>query len=129
MKPSRAEGSLVAMLVKGLIPPETVRPEDMDSPVNAEAVKWLQAGKPVTGYINSLEDSVRAQFMADINSEELPSDPAVALDMARQSLSNLQEKRRRARIEQIRAEMTTADPQRKKELYALLTRLLTEQRS
>lgn len=53
----------------------------------------------------------------------------MALDMARQSLSNLQEKRRRARIEQIRAEMNTADPQRKKELYALLTRLLTEQRS
>ena len=129
VKPSRAEGSLIAMLVKGLIPPETVRPEDMDSPVNAEAVKWLQAGKPVTGYINSLEDSVRAQFMADINSEELPSDPAVALDMARQSLSNLQEKRRRTRIEQIRAEMNAADPQRKKELYALLTRLLTEQRS
>ena len=127
--PSKAEGSLIAMLSGGMIPSATVAPEDFDSPVNARAAKWLIEGRPIRAYVDSLDDAARAQLMADMNSALLPEDPAQALDMARDLLKSIREKRRLRRIDEIKEELKTADEAQKKELMAHLSTLLREMRN
>ena len=128
IKPSKAEGTLIAMLYQGLIPAETVKEEDFDSPVCRGAVKWLLEGKPINQYIDQLDEDSRRQLMVDINSNMLPEDHGEALEMAHDTLNFIRKNRRDKRIEEIKAEMKTATPERKMELYAQLDKLLKEQR-
>ena len=111
------------------MPAETIRPEDFDSELNARAAGWLSEGRAFSQFVDQLDENERRQIMADINSNVLPEDQTEALEMARETLAFIREGRRKARVEEIKAEIKTADAERKKELYALLTRLLTEQRS
>jgi len=128
IKPSKAEGTLIAMLYQGLIPAETVKEEDFDSTVCRGAVKWLLEGKPINQYIDQLDEDSRRQLMVDINSNMLPEDHGEALEMAHDTLNFIRKNRRDKRIEEIKAEMKTATPERKMELYAQLDKLLKEQR-
>ena len=129
VKPSKAEGTLIAMLAKGLIPAATVKEEDFDSPECRGAVKWLLDGKPFSQYIDQLDEDNRRQLMVDINSNVLPDDESEALDMAHETLEFIRKGRRDKRIEEIKAEIPTASPERKKELFALLDKLLNKQRN
>ena len=124
-KPSVEEGMLIAMLAKGLIPPQTVSPDDFDSKINAGAARWLLEGKPISAYIDGLEDVDRTQIMADINSAQMPEDQAMALDMARDMLKSLRNKRRDLRIEEIKAKIAVADDEQKQELLNQLKKLLS----
>ena len=89
----------------------------------------MEEGKSFTQFIDQLDDENRRQMMTDINSNVLPEDPTEALEMAKDTLAFIRENRRKSRIEDIKAEIKTADTERKKELYALLDKLLKEQRS
>ena len=128
IKASREEGMLIAMLAKGLIPPQSVSPDDFDSPINAGAARWLMEEKPITAYVDSLEEKDRAQMMADINSDFMPDDQAMALDMARDMLRAIRKRRIQKRIDEIKAELGSADDTRKQELLAQLTKLICELR-
>ena len=129
VKPDKAEGTLIALMVSGLIPAGTVKAEDFDSPVNRRAAQWLDEGKPLSQFVDQLEEEQRRQMMTDINSNVLPEDQTEALEMAKDTLAFIRGNRRKNRIEDIKAEMKTAGIERKKELYALLDKLLKEQRS
>jgi DNA primase len=129
VKASRAEGTLLALLAKGLIPPETIAAEDFDSAVSARAAQWLLEGNPISVFVVNLDEGERAQFMADINAEQLPDDPAVALDMARDMLSSIRERRRKEQIERLKEMLPTADGEQKKELLARISQLMREARS
>ena len=129
VKPARAEGTLIALMAAGLVPAETIRPEDFDSELNARAAGWLAEGRAFSQFVDQLDENERRQIMADINSNVLPEDQTEALEMARETLAFIREGRRKARVEEIKAEIKTADAERKKELYALLDKLLKEQRS
>ena len=128
IKASREEGMLIAMLAKGLIPPQSVSPDDFDSPINAGAARWLMEEKPITAYVDGLEEKDRAQMMADINSDFMPDDQAMALDMARDMLRAIRKRRIQKRIDEIKAELGSADDTRKQELLAQLTKLIGELR-
>jgi len=129
VRPDKAEGTLIALMVSGLIPAGTVKAEDFDSPVNRRAVQWIDEGKSFTQFVDQLDEEQRRQMMTDINSNVLPEDQTEALEMAKDTLAFIRGNRRKNRIEEIKAEMKTADIERKKELYALLDKLLKEQRS
>lgn len=124
IKASREEGMLVAMLAKGMIPPQSVSPDDFDSPLNAGAAKWLLDGKPISSYVDGLEEEDRSRMMADINSDFLPDDQAMALDMARDMLRAIREKRKKIRIDELKAKLGSADAEQKQELLAQLNKLL-----
>lgn len=125
IKPSVEEGILIALLGKGLIPAKTVSPDDFDSKINAGAARWLLEGKPITAYVDSLEENDRIQIMADINSTQLPEDNETCLDMARDMLRSIRNKRKNLRIQEIKAELTTADSERKQELLEQLKKLMS----
>ena len=129
VKPDRAEGTLMALMVSGLIPAGIIKSEDFGNAVHRQAAQWIEEGKSFTQFIDQLDDANRRQMMMDINSNVLPEDPTEALEMAKDTLAFIRENRRKSRIEDIKAEMKTADSERKKELYALLDKLLREQRS
>ena len=129
VRADRAEGTLIALMVSGLVPQGTIRADDFDSAVNKSAAQWIIDGKSFNQFIDQLEPDKRQQLMADINSNMIPEDPTEALEMAKDTLAFIRSNRRKDRIEDIKAEMKTADSERKKELYALLDKLLKEQRS
>ena len=129
VRPDKAEGTLIALMVSGLIPAGTVKAEDFDSQVNRRAAQWIDEGKSFTQFVDQLDEEQRRQMMTDINSNVRPEDQTEALEMAKDTLAFIRGNRRKNRIEDIKAEMKTADSERKKELYALLDKLLKEQRS
>ncbi|MGI6238425.1 MAG: hypothetical protein ACOYI5_02230, partial [Christensenellales bacterium] len=126
VKTSRAEGALIALISAGLIPPETVSPDDFDAPVNARAAQWLLEGYTIGAFVAQLKDEERSQMMADLNAERLPESPDIALDMARDMLRAIRERRRQARIEQMKEKITIADESQKKELMAHLAELIAQ---
>ncbi len=129
IKASRAEGTLIALAAKGLIPPETISPDDFDAGVNARAAQWLLEGNPVSAFVVNLDDDARAQFMADLNVEQLPDDPAIALDMAKDMLASIRGRRRKEQIERLKEQLPTADAEQKKELLARISELMREARN
>lgn len=129
LKPARAEGTLIALAAKGLIPMGTISPDDFDSSVNARAAQWLLEGNPISSFIVNLEDEARTQLMADLNAEQLPDDPAVALDMARDMLQSIRDRRRKEQIERLKQQISTADEEQKKELLARISELQREARN
>lgn len=129
VKAERAEGTLLALVASGAIPSETISPDDFDVSVNARAAQWLIEGNPISAFIVNLDDERRTQFMVDLNAEQLPDDPAVALDMARDMLFSIREKRRKHEIERLKGEISTADEEQKKELLARISELMREARN
>jgi hypothetical protein len=129
VKAARDEGTLLALVGKGLVPPETISPDDFDSSVNARAAQWLIEGNPISSFVVNLPEEARAQLMADLYAEQLPDDPAVALDMARDMLFSIRDRRRKDEIERLKEMLPTADEEQKKELLARISQLMREARN
>jgi hypothetical protein len=116
-------------VAKGLIPPETISPDDFDASINARAAQWLLEGNPISAFVVNLDDGARAQIMADLNAEQLPEDPTVALDMARDMLASIRDRRRKEQITRLKEKLPTADDEQKKELLARISELMRDARN
>ena len=123
---AREEGMLIALLAAGSIPQNSVAPEDFDSPLTEGAARWIIEGKPLSAYVDSLEDAQRAQLMPAINSDFLPEDNSTALDMAGDLLNSIRRKRLQRDIEKTKIDLKSADDGQKKELMARLQILIED---
>lgn len=120
---SKPEGTLIALIVEGLVPAQTVKPTDFDGTLYARAAEWLIAAKPFGAFLDGLNDDERAEMMASLNSDVIPDDQAKALDMAREILDSLRNRRKMAITGEIRDAVNTADEGHKQELLARIDKL------
>ncbi len=120
------ERALISMLAAGLLPDGMIKPEDFSLEINRRAAEWLNSGRPVNAFVESLGEEERVQAMKSLNYEPLPEDREQALEMAQSSLKTMRRARMEARIAKIKEEINTADPARKAELYEQMTAILSE---
>ncbi len=129
LKAARAEGTLLALIAKGLIPPETVAPDDFDASVNARAAQWMIEGNNIASFIANLGDDERTQFLADINADHELEDLKDPLAMAQELLAAIRESRTKRQITKLLEQIKIADDEQKKELIARYEMLIGKARN
>ena len=117
----KAESALLSMLARGLIPPETVRPEDFSREENRQAAAWLIQGKAVNAFIETIQDSGQRESMVRaMNFTPLPENAEDALEYAKSSLETIRRDRADERAREIMERLADATPEERKNLYAQL---------
>ena len=110
-------------------------PENIRKRLNIE-IKRYESTPITSGEIGMIKSYIYEREMEVVEmlqkeqddiKEYLNNEMAQALEMAKDTLAFIRSNRRKDRIEDIKAEIATAGIERKKELYALLDKLLKEQ--
>ena len=114
----KAERELIAMLCAGLIPAQTLRREDFETPVYREMAQWLIDGRSVNAYLDSVtDDAVRERIMQAVNFAPLPEEREKALQEAEGCLRTIQMERDSRRSKEIKEQINSATPEQKTEMY------------
>ena len=122
-----AERALLTLLSAGLLPQGMLGADDFSLDIHKQLLEALEKGRPVRDFIGELSDEEqRTAAMQALNYEPLPKDRESAIAIAQTALKTIRRVRMEARIERIKAEISTATPERKAELYEQMTAILGE---
>lgn len=125
---ARDEGMLLALMATGRLPEGTVSPEDLASGRDRSAAEWILSGRPLDRYIETLPEEERAAILTELNAVLVPEDDGMLLNMARECLRSIRDRRRRERIEEIRRQIPAADEEKRQALMQLLSSMMREDR-
>lgn len=122
----KAERQLLSMLVRDLIPAETVHATDFSVPLNRTIFEMLQSGASMNHLIDSFADDERNQAMTALHYTPLAETREDALNDAENCLSCIRKHRLEEEIARLTEEVKTARPEQKRALNERIQKLLMQ---
>jgi DNA primase len=121
----KCERQLLLLLSRNLIPRETVKPEDFDTPLYARMAKQFLAGASVASVIDQMDEDERQAAARALADEVLP-DEKTAMQIAEDSLNKIRKNRMEAALNLLQEELATAGEARRRELIQQMSALTQE---
>lgn len=113
-----AEQALIAMLARGLIPADLVKPSDFSDEVRSTLAEKLISGENVSYWVESLPDGdQRSKALEALNYRPLPDKQEDALRMAEDCLNTIHTTRAESRKDEISRQINTATRDQKIAMY------------
>lgn len=113
----KAEQELISMLAAGLIPPETLKPEDFSGEEHQKLARWLIGGGTPGAYVQSIDDeAARSRAMRAMNFSPLPTEREKALQVAEEDLDTLRQARNAQRENEYKQRVDSLSQEQKLEI-------------
>ena len=121
----RCERQLLMLLSRNLIPKETVKREDFDTPLYASMAEMLLTGLSPAAVLDRVDEGDR-QAAARAFSDEVLPDEKTAMQMAEDGLSKIRKNRMEETLKLLQQELPSADSARRRELIEQMSALTRE---
>lgn len=121
----RCERQLLLLVSRNLIPKETVKREDFDTPLYAHMAELLLGGMTAAAVLDKVDEADRREASRAFADEVLP-DEKTAMQMAEDSLGKIRKNRMEDTLKLLQQELPTADPERRQELVEQMMTLSRE---
>jgi DNA primase len=121
----RYERMLLVMLSRNLIPKESVKREDFDTPLHAHMAELLLGGLSPAAVLDRIDEAEKQAAAHALSAEVLPNEKN-ALVIAEDCLRRIRESRMEEALSQLQAELETAREPRRRELIQQMTALTQE---
>lgn len=121
----RYERMLLMLLSRNLVPRETVKREDFDTPLHARMAELLLGGMSAAALLDRLDEDERQAAARALSDEVLPNEKN-ALTIADDCLRRIRASRLEAALSLLQEELTAAREPRRRELIQQMTALTQE---
>jgi DNA primase len=121
----KCERTLIMLLARNLIPGETVKREDFDTPLYARVAEQLLAGLTAAAVLDRVGEDERAQAARALGDEAF-ADEKNAMQIAQDSLNKIRAGRMEAALLLLQEEAGTAGEDRRRELIEQMSALMQE---
>jgi len=121
----KCERTLIMLLARNLIPGETVKREDFDTPLYARVAEQLLAGLTAAVVLDRVGEDERAQAARALGDEAF-ADEKNAMQIAQDSLNKIRAGRMEAALLLLQEEAGTAGEDRRRELIEQMSALMQE---
>ncbi len=119
------ERTLIMLLARNLIPRETVKREDFDTPLYERMAEQLLAGQSAAAVLDRASDDERPQAARALG-DEVFADEKNAMQIAQDSLNKIRAGRMEAALLLLQEELKTAGESRRRELIEQMSALTLE---
>jgi len=121
----KCERQLLLLLSRNLIPKETVKPEDFDTPLYIRMAEMLLGGMSAAAVLDKVDEGERQAAARALSDEVLP-DEKTAMQMAEDSLGKIHKNRMEKTLTLLEQELPSADAARRRELIEQMSALTRE---
>jgi len=121
----RCERQLLLLVSRNLIPKETVKREDFDTPLYAHMAELLLGGMTAAAVLDKVDEADKREASRAFADEVLP-DEKTAMQMAEDSLGKIRKNRMEDTLKLLQQELPTAAPERRQELVEQMMTLSRE---
>ncbi len=121
----RCERQLLLLLSRNLIPKETVKPEDFDTPLHKSMAEMLLGGLSAAAVLDTVAEEDRQAAARALSDEVLP-DEKTAMQMAEDGLGKIRKNRMEEALSLLQQELPSADTARRQELVEQMMALSRE---
>lgn len=121
----RCERQLLMLLSRNLIPKETVKPEDFDTPLHKSMAEMLLGGLSAAAVLDTVAEEDRQAAARALSDEVLP-DEKTAMQMAEDGLGKIRKNRMEEALSLLQQELPSADTARRQELVEQMMALSRE---
>lgn len=121
----RCERQLLLLLSRNLIPKETVKREDFDTPLHKSMAEMLLGGLSAAAVLDTVDEEDRQAAARALSDEVLP-DEKTAMQMAEDGLGKIRKNRMEETLKLLQQELPSADPARRRELIEQMSALTRE---
>ena len=126
---SSAEKMLIAVMISGFAPENSIQPDDFDTPQIRHAAEELLSGKTAATILSECESDQERQDISSLFAVDTEITAENAAFLVEQCLSTIRLQRRQKQIDALRGSLDSMEPEEKKKALAELVTLSKEMTS